>query len=322
MTYLYGGISIGSCTNVVIEFDVVKGCAPAIHLSDCDNIHVSNCLLESNVGGMDLYRITGGSTVENCRVIGSYTPGGIGGSGIIVWGSNNVSIYRNTVTDVAYIGLFVAESSQVRFILNTVSNCGSDALRLQENVTDCEITGNSLTNASAGISLWIASHTYSPDGVTWFLWDWGFIDGVRMWFNEISGCAQGGIVCHMYTQQAAPISNLEIAKNVITNNTGPGIWLRQVELASVFENNILDNSGGVYLTDCYNATVYHNNLIGNAVQASDDSNNVWDAGYPSGGNYWSDYSGTDVNNDGIGDSPYAITISGQDRYPLMRQLMI
>ena len=51
------------------------------------------------------------------------------------------------------------------------------------------------------------------------------------------------------------------------------------------------------------------------------SANVWDDGYPSGGNYWSSYNGTDVlrgtyqnetGSDGIGDMPY-----GQDRYPLM-----
>jgi len=47
------------------------------------------------------------------------------------------------------------------------------------------------------------------------------------------------------------------------------------------------------------------------------SANIWDDGYPSGGNYWSDYSGVDVNGDGIGDTPYIIDADNQDRYPLM-----
>jgi len=35
------------------------------------------------------------------------------------------------------------------------------------------------------------------------------------------------------------------------------------------------------------------------------------------GNYWSDYDGLDVDDDGIGDTPYAIESNAQDDYPLM-----
>jgi len=57
-----------------------------------------------------------------------------------------------------------------------------------------------------------------------------------------------------------------------------------------------------------------------------DSMNTWDKGYPSGGNYWSDYNGTDLysgpyqnvtGSDGIGDTPYVIDSSDIDHYPLM-----
>jgi len=45
--------------------------------------------------------------------------------------------------------------------------------------------------------------------------------------------------------------------------------------------------------------------------------NAWDDGYPSGGNYWSDYTGVDADGDGIGDTPYVIDENNTDRYPLM-----
>jgi PKD repeat protein len=53
--------------------------------------------------------------------------------------------------------------------------------------------------------------------------------------------------------------------------------------------------------------------------------NVWDDGYPSGGNYWNDYAGTDLysgpyqnetGSDGIGDTWYPVG----DHYPLMNQM--
>ena len=43
--------------------------------------------------------------------------------------------------------------------------------------------------------------------------------------------------------------------------------------------------------------------------------NVWDDGNE--GNYWSDYTGQDLNRDGIGDNPYDIVDDTQDNHPLM-----
>ena len=43
---------------------------------------------------------------------------------------------------------------------------------------------------------------------------------------------------------------------------------------------------------------------------------TWDDGKK--GNYWSDYNGTDINGDGIGDKPYIIDVLNRDRYPFMQ----
>jgi parallel beta-helix repeat protein len=111
--------------------------------------------------------------------------------------------------------------------------------------------------------------------------------------------------------------------NTIANNTvrsNPfGIWLIVSTNNIIGDNTIGNNTlGGIYLDRSSNNQIYHNNIINNTPQTvSSDSTNTWDNGYPSGGNYWSDYSGVDSNHDGIGDLPYVIDENNTDRYPLM-----
>ncbi|MHA2408136.1 MAG: NosD domain-containing protein, partial [Candidatus Ranarchaeia archaeon] len=66
--------------------------------------------------------------------------------------------------------------------------------------------------------------------------------------------------------------------------------------------------GSLHVNPPFSNTFFHNNLIDNVIQAGVPLGyaNTWDDGYPSGGNYWSDYTGVDVDGDGIGDTPYVI----------------
>jgi len=63
-----------------------------------------------------------------------------------------------------------------------------------------------------------------------------------------------------------------------------------------------------------NNTIYHNNF-NNTKNVQSGIANVWD--YEGEGNYWNDYTGRDLNRDGIGDTPYAIAADNQDNYPLI-----
>jgi parallel beta-helix repeat protein len=121
--------------------------------------------------------------------------------------------------------------------------------------------------------------------------------------------------------------NIVITDNVITRNHC-GISLFQSTYSFISGNNITNNEYGVYLYGLSeNNIISHNNFINNTDQAyTDGSTNSWDDGYPSGGNYWSDYTGVDeysgpyqnvTGSDGIGDAPYVIDESNRDNYPLI-----
>jgi len=121
-----------------------------------------------------------------------------------------------------------------------------------------------------------------------------------------------------------------ILKNVISFNDDNG--------TSIFypstNNNIIKNSirsnndNGIYI-NASNNNIFHNSFIHNFVNANDEGGNNWDNGYPSGGNYWTDYTGSDdyhgINqdlpgHDRIGDISYEIPCEhGTDYYPLINQ---
>jgi parallel beta-helix repeat protein len=122
------------------------------------------------------------------------------------------------------------------------------------------------------------------------------------------------------TQTAIGVSfcshNSILANSIAQNPTG--IELYHAYNNSIMANTLQDNGNGTYLTMSHNNTFYHNNWINNAGNAvNDGSQNTWDNGYPSGGNYWSDHNPTDKNKDKIGDTPYAIDQNNTDKYPLI-----
>ena len=119
-----------------------------------------------------------------------------------------------------------------------------------------------------------------------------------------------------------------LSGNEVANNYAPGIELDSSSGNTMFGNTVTANKGyGIWLVSSPGNYIFHNSLVNNSAQAvTDGSANTWDNGYPSGGNYWSNYNGTDLlrganqnvpGSDGIGDTPYIIDGNNTDHYPLM-----
>jgi parallel beta-helix repeat protein len=167
------------------------------------------------------------------------------------------------------------------------------------------ISGNTITNNIRGINFWADSNYNTISG------------------NNITANEEGMFIYG---------SSNNITGNTITENSGHAVDF--YGSSNIITGNcIVKNGVGVYINGnipfagSQNNSIYHNSFINNTKQVSDIlwgvsfsaviSVNIWDDGYPSGGNYWSDHKDTDMDGDAIGDTPYVIDENNTDNYPLM-----
>ncbi|MEF8879565.1 MAG: NosD domain-containing protein [Candidatus Thermoplasmatota archaeon] len=133
--------------------------------------------------------------------------------------------------------------------------------------------------------------------------------------------------------------NTIISDNTINGNNYDGIRIQNSTLDQIKSNRVTENSRyGIYINYyAVSNTIYDNYISGNsesnARDISADVNNWYTSktagsniinGPYIGGNYWGDYTGTDSNNDGIGESTYD-GISGSnvtDPNPLTHRLPV
>jgi hypothetical protein len=130
-----------------------------------------------------------------------------------------------------------------------------------------------------------------------------------------------GIESHLFTE-------LNISENIFRNNK---IAINCLHSSIDIKMNELEfNDEALVLIDS-KGNVHQNSFINNAVQARlttdslfpwPDSIITWNDNNSSAGNYWSDYTGEDINADGTGDTPYFIDENNQDFYPLISPIAL
>ena len=192
--------------------------------------------------------------------------------------------------------------------------------------TNTVITNNTL-KVGSGISIMSSSRGYS--------------ENITIAKNNLASgiFAMGSHITIMENSLVTKGIKINGNDNLITRNNLTkceiGINLRGSENI-IIQNNVIDCETSIRIFYSHNNTFYHNNFVNNKQHVFEEHytfefpmstyyssvNNTWDAGYPSGGNYWSDYNGTDNNGDGIGDIPYIVYENYTDRYPLMNEFII
>ena len=317
-------------------------------LVNCTRITVQNLNLTKNGQGVLLVTTTN-STISMNNITANNFVG--------IWldeYSNYNSIVGNNLTYNGY-GIFLFESSNNRISENIIRANYYDGIQLWPS-SDNTISGNEVTRNNNGIVLgyFSSNNRIFENDITE-----NNNDGIGVGSSSNNTISRNNITANKWHGiSLSESSNNILDRNSITNNSQDGTLLcLESSNNTLVGNNITNNLYGISLTESSNNSIHGNDIIANnqyGIQLSVSSENkiyqndfinntrqvydwswkypvppsinVWDDGYPSGGNYWSNYTGTDLysgsyqnetSSDGIGDAPYSIDVNNTDNCPLM-----
>ncbi len=188
----------------------------------------------------------------------------------------------------------------------------------------CRISGNKFTDATNGIVIFgcennITGNIFESIGLSSAI-QLNYADRNLVSNNYIGSCVEG-------IQIWQSSNNNTVTGNTIINCQDHAIRFQYSNDNTIMGNDISNSGCGTSIYVSNRNTISKNNYVNNTFQFSANEDYALTFGYnvsvnTINKNYWSDYNGTDNNEDSIGDSPYVIDENNQDSYPLMRPFEI
>ncbi len=245
------------------------------------------------------------STIDNVNLLN--------GAGITLLLCSNITIQNCEIINNINDGIYCIFSQDIDIMNNTINNNFGNGISYIN--TDIDIFGNIISNNSKIGIKGDGEYSRIIDNNIIYNEEYGIsllVRNIELNYNNISYNKELGI--YLYYIDEGIILN-----NSISFNGQYGMLLSQSYKLYIQENDLFYNDIGIIIYgSSSNNTIYLNNFIGNIINAVDNSsNNYWDNG--SIGNYWDDYNGIDLDNNGIGDTPYNISGSANavDNFPII-----
>ncbi|ADV50431.1 parallel beta-helix repeat [Cellulophaga algicola DSM 14237] len=247
----------------------------AIRVVRSDSFLIQNVVLEKLFFGIYLEKSNNGRVYHN-KIIGDAKDEYNSGNGIQLWYSKNVVVEKNIVQG-ARDGIYLEFSDNI--IIN--DNISTKNLRygLHFMFSDDDVyTNNIFESNGAGVAV-MFSKNIKMTGNT---------------FKKNWGTAAFGLLLK-------EINDADISENTFEENT-IGINIEGSNRITYANNNFINNGWAIkVLGACYDNSFTKNNFLYNSFDVSYNSNindNVFEQ------NYWSNYTGYDLDKNGIGDIPY------------------
>ena len=247
----------------------------AIRVVKSEHYLIQNVVLEKLFFGIYLEKSNNGKVYHN-KIIGDAVDEYNSGNGIQLWYCKNVEVEKNIVQHVRD-GIYLEFSDNITIKDNTSSDNLRYGLHFMFS-NDDTYTNNTFENNGAGVAVMFSKR----------------IKMIGNTFKKNWGTAAFGMLLK-------EINDAEISGNTFEENT-IGINIEGSNRIEYKNNSFIKNGWAVkILGACYTNTFTNNNFLYNSFDISYNSklnDNVFDQ------NYWSNYTGYDLDKNGIGDVPY------------------
>tara|TARA_R110002051_G_scaffold4731_3_gene26248 strand:- start:1570 stop:2805 length:1236 start_codon:yes stop_codon:yes gene_type:complete len=247
----------------------------AVRVVKSKNFVIQNLVLEKLFFGIYLEKSQDGKIFHN-KIIGDAVNEYNSGNGIQLWYSNNIEVSQNIVQHVRD-GIYLEFSDNINIKSNISSNNLRYGLHFMFSNNDV-YENNTFENNGAGVAVMFSKK----------------IKMIGNTFRKNWGTASFGMLLK-------EINDAQITDNIFEENT-IGINIEGSNRIIYKNNDFVKNGWAIKVRGaCYTNSFLNNNFLYNSFDISYNSHlndNVFDQ------NYWSNYTGYDLDRNGIGDVPY------------------